>query len=120
MENSVSSLFGHVMEKLSTVEQYDEEIEALMNEASQIEDLLRGLNRSIDSYHSGLEMDHNSLEEIEQRLHTINTLKSKYGESLADILGILDQKTKELDYLEHYNENIEKKSKVRFLSLNPI
>ncbi len=108
MENSVSSLFGHVMEKLSTVEQYDEEIEALMNEASQIEDLLRGLNRSIDSYHSGLEMDHNSLEEIEQRLHTINTLKSKYGESLADILGILDQKTKELDYLEHYNENIEK------------
>lgn len=107
-EGSVAELIGTVMADIGNVNQYDTSLDSIAKEAEQLDGLVRDLYRSIESYLADIEMDHQSLELIEQRLHIINTLKSKYGEDLQEILKLKEQKQEELDYLEHYDENIEK------------
>lgn len=51
--------------------------------------------------------DGESLEEIEDRLDLIYTLGKKYGTTIGEMLGFLDNAKRELEYLERYDENRE-------------
>lgn len=59
---------------------------------------------SVSSFQDQLEFDPGLLEEIEQRLYTIERLKSKYGDSVEQILGHLQQAYEERERLEMSSE----------------
>lgn len=106
-EGSVLELLGAALDNLSSVKQYDDAIDEITTETIQAESLIRDLSRSIESYHGSLEMDHKNLDDIEDRLHVINTLKSKFGEDIDEIIVLESTKRKKLEYLENYEENLE-------------
>lgn len=65
---------------------------------------IQDMAADVASFQDGLDFDPGSLEEIEQRLYTIERLKSKYGDSVDTILLHLQQAYQEKDQLAMSSE----------------
>jgi DNA repair protein RecN (Recombination protein N) len=65
---------------------------------------IQDMAASVASFQDKLDFDPGLLEEIEQRLYTIERLKSKYGESVDEILAHLQQAYEERNQLETSSE----------------
>jgi len=65
---------------------------------------IQDMAASISSFQDQLDFEPGLLEDIEQRLYTIEKLKSKYGSSVDEILAYLQQAYEEKDQLEFSSE----------------
>lgn len=111
-EGNVISLFGKAVSEISSISQYDKEIETLLEDMVNEEDMLQQLSRRLEDYGRTLAFDENQFQEISERLNTINRLKSKYGDSIERILAYkeeLEQKLFMLTDLEQYKTDLLKK-----------
>lgn len=61
---------------------------------------------SIRDYSSELSSDSATLEIVEDRIHLINSLKRKYGDSISSILEKRDEIAKELNNIENFDERL--------------
>ena len=68
--------------------------------------MCKDLDCDIVDYTESLEFDSNYINEIENRLNTINHLKIKYGNSIEKILEYQNEKQNYLDELINYEEEI--------------
>ena len=69
---------------------------------------LQELSRSVADAASRVEVEPESLAELDARLTVVNRLKRKYGETgIGGLLGILEGKRARLDELEHRGERLE-------------
>lgn len=114
--NSIDALYsapGSVMEKLVGVKKELDKIgridsrlqsktQSLQDAAYQIEDLVEGLRRYLDS----IQVDENQLEAVEERLDTLNKLKRKYGGSLDAVFEKLKSIDQDLGGIENIAEKI--------------
>lgn len=66
---------------------------------------------SIRDYSSVLTSDSATLEEVEDRIHLINTLKRKYGDSIDEIIQKRDEIKSEVQNIEHFDERVESLTK---------
>ena len=98
-EESASDMVGRAVRELSSVVSYDEELEDLLSQLSDIENLLTDFGHSISDYISDLEFDDEKFRTTEDRLNTINHLKDKYGGSIEAVLKYMEEKSKRLDAL---------------------
>ncbi|NLJ72739.1 MAG: DNA repair protein RecN [Syntrophomonadaceae bacterium] len=62
---------------------------------------LQDISHNIIKFRDNLDFEPNLLEEIEDRLHEINKLKSKYGNNIKEILVFYNQALAELELLEN-------------------
>ncbi len=93
------------IEKAASIDSSLEKIHASLADAGyMIEDSLRELKRYIDN----LSYDQSEMDEIEERLDIIYSLKRKYGNSIEEILSYYEKICIELDTIENSNELIEK------------
>ncbi len=98
-EDSASDLIGRAVRELSSVSNYDSDIEDLLSQLSDIENLLTDFNHSLSDYVSDLEFDDEDFRNTEDRLNTLNHLKDKYGGSLEKVLKYLEEKSSRLEAL---------------------
>lgn len=111
---SAGELIGHALKKLEGVREYDDSIGELADELSEVDSLLNDFNRSLSDYAEDLSFEDGTFEETQQRLDELNHLKAKYGGSISGILAYRDEKEKELEDLQEYEEKrhtLEKKMK---------
>lgn len=99
---------GRGLSLLQSVSDYDDEIVALVNELSQIDNLINDFSRSLNSYINNLVFDEEEFRVVEDRLNTINRLKDKYNCSIEDILKLAEVKNTELLKLSNYEEYLNK------------
>ena len=104
---SVIDLIGQVSKDLSQMERLDpslsqnlESVDALMH---QVDELARALR----SYRDGIEYSPDRLQELEDRLNLINSLKRKYGSTIGEILAFGERASQELEKLYHSEERVE-------------
>ena len=105
---SASELIGRAVRELSPVSGYDEDVEALENQLSEIDSLLSDFNHEISGYISQAEFDEETFYETQKRLDEINHLKSKYGNSIDDILIALNEKRERISVLNDYDSYLQK------------
>lgn len=74
--------------------------------SAQIE--LTELESSVQDYADDLETDAAELDKLENRIHTIQTLKRKYGRTIAEILEFLADTERKLAKMENRGEEIAK------------
>lgn len=67
---------------------------------------LTELEGSVADYAEDLEIDGAELEELESRIHTIQTLKRKYGRTIKEILEFLAETERKLGRIENRGEEI--------------
>ncbi len=103
-ENSVGAATGYALRELKTLKGVDDEIEPLIAQLTDIDNLLNDFNRSMADYQDSLEFDGEEFTALEDRLNVINHLKSKYGNSVEAVLSAVEEKSKELERLNHFEE----------------
>ncbi|GGG19250.1 DNA repair protein RecN [Paenibacillus aceti] len=95
--------------KLSDVTGFDPRriepmLEQLKNAYYQLEDVSFGLR----TYRDNIEFNPERLEEVEERLDLLSTLKRKYGDNSEDILTYYDKILRETETLENKDELLDK------------
>ena len=102
-DNDAASLLGRAIRTISSVSEYDPQIEQLEEILAQVEDMLSDFNHEIAAYLSDMEFDEKDFKETEDRLNEINRLKDKYGYTLEKVLDAYEQKQKRLEMLADYD-----------------
>lgn len=102
MENA-SEMIGRAVRELSAVSSYDEAVAGLEGQLAEIDNLLSDFNHEISSYISDTDFDEEAFYQIEKRLDLINHLKSKYGNTITEILNEYEKKQKRIQVLSDYD-----------------
>ena len=106
-EGSAGLAVGYALKELKTIAAYDEESGPLIDQLTDIDDLLNDFNRSMAQYRDSLAFDEEEFAYLEERLNILNHLKDKYGNSIAEILKAQEEKQKALEKLNHFESYME-------------
>lgn len=102
-DESASERIGRALRDLSSVSGYDEHVKEMEEQLTEIDNLLSDFNHELASYLSDEEFDEETFYETEKRLDLINHLKSKYGNTIADILKYCEEKAERIAVLNDYD-----------------
>lgn len=110
---SASELIGRAVRELQAISSYDAQVDTLQQQLTEIDSLLSDFNHEISSYISETDFDEEVFYETEKRLDLVNHLKSKYGNTIEEILAACEEKSARIAqlldydaYLNHLKENI--------------
>jgi len=101
--NSAYDLLSAAIDAMHSLKE-DEFFASLTEPLQDMLVTIQDMAASIASFQDQLDFEPGLLEDIEQRLYTIEKLKSKYGSSVDDILLYLQQAYEEKDQLEFSSE----------------
>ncbi|MBR1477086.1 MAG: DNA repair protein RecN [Lachnospiraceae bacterium] len=103
---NAGSMIGRAVRALSGVSGFDERLDKLSEQLSEIEGLLSDYNRDISEYIESTEFDPEEFAETEERLNLINRLKSKYGDSIEKIIAYGEKKREDIIKFQDYDAYI--------------
>lgn len=86
-DNGAGAAVGRALREIRSVSAYDETLQEFEKQLLDIDSLLNDCNRGMADYLSGLEFDGELFDKTEKRLNLINHMKSKYGNSIEEILA---------------------------------
>jgi len=104
---SASDNLSRAIRCLHDASRYDAKAEELYAQLSEIDSLLNDFNHDLADYRETFEFSDEEFYEIENRLNIINRLKTKYGNSISDILAYCSEKQEMLRKLQDYDSYIE-------------
>ncbi len=103
---AISDLFGKVVSSLSGIARVDPSQSALYDQVEEIFAGLSDLGREMRDYLEGIEFNPRRLEQTEERLEMILTLKRKYGGSIEAVISFGENARAQLDSIAHAGERI--------------
>lgn len=109
--SSAGDSIGRALRQLLKLAEYDTSIEGFLNQLSDIDALVNDLNRDLAEYLQDMDSPEEELAEVAKRLDIINHLKSKYGNSIEQILAYRKECEDKLEKYRDYDLYIEKLSK---------
>lgn len=110
-EGGVMIALREVARMIHELEKYDPKLAETFAgfESAHLE--LRELEASVRDYAEGIEIQPDELTRLEQRIHTLQTLKRKYGGSVAAILEFRSQAEAKLARMENRGDELAKLEK---------
>jgi DNA repair protein RecN (Recombination protein N) len=99
-DSSVLTQAGAVGRALHDLHRVDASAQNLVQQHEQAVSSLRDLQAELSHYAGSVELDPERLNELESRLNILQTLKRKYGPSLAEVLAFGDEARRKLQSLE--------------------
>ena len=109
---------GRALRELAGVSSFDEQLEDLYSQLTDVDALLNDFNRSLSDYLSDLEFDDETFSQTQERLDLINRLKDKYGRTITAVLEYADIKQEEVDRLLNQDQWLENKRRERDAAFN--
>lgn len=106
-EYNASDMVGRAYNALNSVIQYDEGLNPLLEQLALLDSQLNDFNYDLKNYIQSMEFDEFTYVETENRLNTINGLKSKYGGTIDKILQYVEDSKRKLEFYEDYEANLE-------------
>ena len=104
---SVMDLMGQVSKDLSQLERLDPSLSQTVESVDALTHQVDELARALRSYRDGIEYSPARLQELEERLDLINSLKRKYGGTIEEILAFGERASQELEKLDYSEERVE-------------
>jgi len=108
---AAGDLIGRALRQLMKLAEYDSSIEVFLNQLTDIDALVNDLNRDLAQYLQDMENPEEELNEVAKRLDLINHLKSKYGNSIEQILAYKKECEEKLEKYRDYDSYILKLGK---------
>lgn len=103
---SISDLMGQTEHALTLLAKFDAGQESLLEQWQGLVFQISEIAGELDEYRQELEFNPGRLNEVEERLELINTLKRKYGDDIPAILAARDRAAAELDQISHSEERM--------------
>ena len=104
---AVTDMFGQVVHALNGLERLDPSQSVLNEQASLLFENLTDLARELRAYVEQIEFNPKRLDQVEERLGFLHTLKRKYGESIEAVLAYAEQARRQMDAITHAAERIQ-------------
>jgi len=104
---SASDRLGIALQALEDLVKVDQEQAEFLSRVQELFDGTVDLARDISGYLQEIEFEPERLEEVEERLNLIYSLKRKYGETIPEILEFGAQAQQELDAITHAEERMQ-------------
>lgn len=101
--NEAGDAIGRAVRQLTKLVEYDEELEELLLQITDVEELLNDFNRDLSQYIAGMNNYEEELSETTKRLDLINHLKQKYGATLEQIKKYCEECEKKLKKYRDYD-----------------
>lgn len=111
-EVNALSLVAQIEKQLAAWQKIDPEIDEITEHSHQAASSLQELARAVSDYAERIDLDAETLQQLEERLDLLNGLKRKYGPALADVIAHGEESARQLEALESSGatvEEIEKK-----------
>ena len=89
----------------------DEQAQEMFQQLAEIDSLLNDFNRELSDYKMSFDFSKETFFVVETRLNEINRLKTKYGNSIEEILEYCDKKEERLLKLQDYDAYLAKLQK---------
>lgn len=120
LQASASSAYEELYEKensvLGTLQRLSNEFREISKIDSNLSEAAESIEKgmlqleeaafSIRDYSTGALSDSQSLEAVDDRIHLINNLKRKYGDTIEQIIQKRDEIEKEVNNIEHFDERV--------------
>lgn len=94
---------GYALRSLSSVSEYDKALAGFFDQLMEIDSLLNDFNRELADYIAEDAFDEEAFAQTEQRLDTVNRMKSKYGKTVEEALCALEEKKARIATLADYD-----------------
>lgn len=115
--NSVD-LISKSLGDLGSISQYDDKLNEYNETIERIMYELQDISRDIRGYKESIDFSPYELEQIEQRVDEINTLRRKYGDTIEEILEYKEKVANRLDEILNRDEKVEElKSKLKSIEV---
>ena len=105
-EGNASDCLSRAIHALAQVEKFDDRGAMLYQQVVELDSLLSDFNRELSDYEKSLEFSEEELQVTETRLNQINHLKTKYGNTIEQILEYLEECQRKLEELSNHEEHI--------------
>ena len=103
---AATDLFGQALHAVQGLVRLDPSQSSLSEQTEALNDSLTELARSLRDYLEGIEFNPRRLDQVEERLGVIQSLKRKYGDSIPAILEFAENARNDLDNITHAAEKI--------------
>lgn len=113
-DGNATDQIGRALRELTSVVEYDSDLEQLAEQIGEIDSLLNDFNRELAAYISDGEFDEETFYETEKRLDEVNHLKDKFGGTIEAVLAAKEEKEQRCQQLkdyEHYLEELAQREK---------
>lgn len=115
VEDSAYEAVDRAVRELSSVSEYDKELESMADMLATVSDLMSDFSRSARTYLEENTFSDEEFRQLEERLNTVNHLKAKYGKTIEDVLDYGNQLEEQYEHLlnqEQYMEQLRKQFEV--------
>lgn len=102
-DSGAGSMITRAIREIRSVSVYDETLQEYERQLLDIDGLLNDYNRGMAAYLSELEFDGSRFAQTEQRLNLLNHLKSKYGNSVEEILAYRERAQETIEKYQDYD-----------------
>lgn len=102
-DGGAGEAIGRAVREVRSIVSYDDSLQDFERQLLDIDSLLNDYNRAVADYLSNLEFDGELFGQIEKRLDLINHLKSKYGNSIEEILAYQAKLQEKLERYQDYD-----------------
>ncbi len=109
-EGAVSEILASAEKDLLDLQKIDRSFEKLYEQCNQAQVLVEDLSQSLQHYARNVTFDAGRLEEIRQRMVTLNGLKKKYGGSLNTVIEMAKKLKAELYLVDNLDQEIDELS----------
>ncbi len=114
--SSAGDSIGRALRLLMKLAEYDGTISGFLNQLSDIDALMNDLNRDISQYLSDTDNPEEELNEVTKRLDLVNHLKSKYGNTLEQVIRHCQECEEKLDKYRDFDIYMDKLGKALALA----
>lgn len=114
-DHSIYRQLSSALNALESLSKYDESILSFIESIKQASVSIQDASADLTQYADSIENDPNRLQEVEERLHAIESLKRKYGgslEAVQDFINSAGEKLKELSGLNAKIDELESEQKL--------
>lgn len=109
--SAAADSIGRALKHLIKLSEFDEAITGYLNQLTDIDGLMNDLNKDLSQYLSAMENPEEELGEVAKRLDLVNHLKSKYGNSIEQVMRHCHECEAKLDKYRDYDIYMEKLEK---------
>ncbi len=106
-QESVTDLIGQVTRDIAQLEQLDPSLSQELASLAVLTHQVDELARTLRGYRDSIEYNPKRLQELEERLELIRSLKRKYGNTIEDILAFGEKASQDLEKLYRNEERVE-------------
>jgi len=107
-QSSVRDSLNEVSVDLGEIASLDRRIEKIRENLKEVVYQFEDIVNEIVKYKDGIDLDSQKLKEVEGRLNLINSLKSKYGSTVEEILEYRQKIYQELEAVDYSEDKLEK------------